>query len=256
MIPKLIHQTWKTNDIPKKHRRFVNKLKTLNPDWSYKLWTDEDNDGFVKREFPEFYQVFKGFSRNIMRADVIRYLIMYRFGGVYLDLDYEVLKPFDFGTKNIILPLALSIKDGDSVNMLGNCFLASVPRHKFWLDVINDLKNNPPMVTDYTQVIDASGPGLLTRIYCGSVYHDICTPEKIVYNPIDNLNTIGYRKKYIDKIKNNGVSLGIHYTWGSWIERLTLTYFKAKFRLEFRKTYSKLRKIFQNSFRHIINSSK
>ncbi len=247
MIPKLIHQTWRTDNIPKKHQRFVYKVKELNPEWTYKLWTDEDNDEFVKSEFQEFYQVFTGFSRNIMRADVIRYLIMYRVGGVYLDLDYEVLKPFDFQSKNIVLPLALSEKEGDSVDMLGNCFLASVPGHKFWLDVINDLKNNPPIVTDYTQVINATGPGLLTRIYYDNIYEDIYTPEKIVYNPIKNLNTIWYREKYIDKIRNNGVSLGIHYTWGSWIERLTLDYFNAKIKLEFKKIFRKIRKIYERS---------
>ena len=235
MIPKIIHQTWKTDEIPAKHLKFVNKVKTLNPEWSYKLWTDQDNDEFVKKEYPDFYKVFTGFSRGIMRADVIRYLIMYKTGGVYLDLDYEVLKPFDFGRNEIILPLALSTKEGNSADMLGNCFLASVPGHKFWRDVIDDLKENPPAVTDYTQVMDATGPGLLTRIFYNNTYDNVCVPDKIVYHPIKNLNSVWYRKKYIDSIRNNGVSLGIHYTWGSWIERFTVAYIKAKIKLEFRR---------------------
>jgi mannosyltransferase OCH1-like enzyme len=242
MIPKLIHQTWKTDDIPKKHRPFVNKVKTLNPEWSYKLWTDRDNDEFVKSEFPEFHRVFTGFSKNIMRADVIRYLIMYKIGGVYLDLDYEVLKPFNFENKNIVLPLWLSVKDGDPADILGNFFLASVPGHRYWLDAINELKNNPPIVTDYTQVLEATGPIFVTRIYNSNRYQDIDVPEKIIYNPIHHPNTIGYGKQYIEKIKNNGVSLGIHYTWGSWIERLTLAYLKAKIRTEISRMCGRFRK--------------
>src|SRR5690349_8393884 len=105
MIPKLIHQTWKSSEVPHKWIPFVEKVKQLNPGWSYQLWTDADNDIFVKTHFPEFYPVFKGFSREIMRADVIRYLIMYKLGGVYLDLDYEVLAPFDFGAHALVLPL-------------------------------------------------------------------------------------------------------------------------------------------------------
>jgi mannosyltransferase OCH1-like enzyme len=242
MIPKLIHQTWKTDDIPKRHQPFVNKIKSLNPEWSYKLWTDRDNDEFVKKEFPELYRGFAGFSRNIMRADVIRYLIMYKIGGVYLDLDYEVLKPFDFENKSIVLPLWLSVKEGDRADILGNFFLASVPGHGFWLDVINDLINNPPIVTDYTRVLEATGPIFMTKIYNSHRYHDIDVPEKNIYNPIHHPNTIGYGKKYIDKIRNNGVSLGIHYTWGSWIERLTLAYFKAKIRTEISRMCGRLRK--------------
>ena len=78
MIPKIIHQTWKTKDVPKKWLSYVNKIQKLNPDWKYVLWTDDDNDAFVKKEFPGFYKIFNGFSRGIMRADVIRYLIMYK----------------------------------------------------------------------------------------------------------------------------------------------------------------------------------
>src|SRR5688572_12561292 len=96
-IPKIIHQTWKEEAIPEKWKAYQKKVKRLHPDWEYRLWTDKDNDAFVEKEFPDFYAVYKGFSRNIMRADVIRYLIMYHTGGMYLDLDYEFLMPFDFG---------------------------------------------------------------------------------------------------------------------------------------------------------------
>jgi mannosyltransferase OCH1-like enzyme len=219
MIPKLIHQTWKSNSIPKKWLLFVKKVQTLNPGWSYKLWTDEDNDEFVKKEFPDFYQIFTGFSRNIMRADAIRYLIMYKYGGVYLDLDYEVLKPFDFEEKTIILPLEQSMADGWPIDKLGNCFFASVPGHKFWLDVINDLKKKPPIVTDVEQVTTATGPVLLTRIYHSNIYSDIYTPERLVYLPEGNL-------KNIKKIKNNGITLGIHHKWSSWRGRRILNYTK------------------------------
>ena len=94
MIPKIIHQTWKTDIPPSKWIPFIEKVKKLNPEWEYILWTDADNDEFVKTNFPDFYNVFNNFSRGIMRADVIRYLIMYKIGGVYLDLDYEVFENF------------------------------------------------------------------------------------------------------------------------------------------------------------------
>ena len=229
MIPKLIHQTWKTSDIPRKWLRFANTVKTLNPDWKYKLWSDADNDEFVKKEYPEFYDIFTGFSRGIMRADVIRYLIMYKIGGVYLDLDYEILKPFDFGNCDIVLPLNRSKDYGDAKDELGNCFFASAPGHKFWSDVINDLKKDPPVVTDYTQIVEATGPRLLTRIYNTNDYPDICLPERLMYHPPSPHNN-----KDVELIKNNGISMGIHHVWGSWKERWTLTYLKQKVRKSFR----------------------
>jgi mannosyltransferase OCH1-like enzyme len=230
MIPKIIHQTWKTDEIPEKWIHFVNRVQELNPDWQYKLWTDDNNDAFVKSEYPEFFDIFKGFSRNIMRADVIRYLIMYKIGGVYLDLDYEVLKPFDFKDHKIVLPLNRSVEYGDKKNALGNCIFASVPGHAFWKDVINDLSKNPPIVTDYSQIVDSTGPGLLTRIYNENYYQDIHLPERLIYHPPSPK-----RKKDADKLRNNNVSLGIHHPWGSWKVRWTSTYIKNKIQKNFKK---------------------
>ncbi len=223
MIPNIIHQTWKTNNIPKKWKYFVKKVKELNPEWEYRLWTDEDNDKFVQQKFPDFYDIYKGFSKNIMRADVIRYIIMYKIGGVYLDLDYEVLKPFDFQDKKVVLPYNRSKQYGDKIDNLGNCFFASIPGHPFWLDVINDLQDNPPVVTDYHQVGHVTGPRLLTRIYFKNNYPDIHTPGRLLYHPPNN-------RKHLKKVRNNGVSLGIHHPWGSWKERWTLSHIKDKFK--------------------------
>ena len=49
MIPKIIHQTWKTDIPPSKWIPFIEKVKKLNPEWEYILWTDADNDEFVKQ---------------------------------------------------------------------------------------------------------------------------------------------------------------------------------------------------------------
>ncbi len=222
-IPRLIHQTWKTNDIPNKWISFTSKVRSLNPEWKYKLWTDKENELFVKTEFPDFYPMYTGFSKNIMRADVIRYLIMYKFGGVYLDLDYEVLEPFDFGDHSLVLPMNRSINYGDPANELGNSIFASVPGHPFWIDVFQDLKNNPPCVNEYLQVLEATGPGLITRIFNEHSYENIYTPERLLYHPPSPKN-----RREIEIIKNNKISKGIHHTCGSWVEHWTWAYVKYK----------------------------
>lgn len=49
-----------------------------------------------------------------MRADAIRYLLLYQLGGLYLDLDYEMLSPFDLRHHAVVLPLEtdLSLHEG------------------------------------------------------------------------------------------------------------------------------------------------
>ena len=57
--------------------------------------SDEENLDFVKTHFPDYLSLYLNLPRDIMRADVIRYMWLYIKGGVYIDLDYEAIKPFD-----------------------------------------------------------------------------------------------------------------------------------------------------------------
>lgn len=215
-IPKIIHQTWKDAHVPQKWKSFQLKVQQLHPDWEYRLWTDEDNEVFVKQHFPEFYTTYKGFSKNIMRADVIRYLIMHQIGGLYLDLDYEMLRPFDLNHQDIVLPKNRSISYGDAADGIGNCFFASIPGHQFWKDIIDDLQQNPPQVNNYDEVIDATGPMLLTKIYYQKAYSNIYVPERIAFHP----SSPKTHRAYVE-LCNNGITYGIHHGWGSWKDRFT-----------------------------------
>ena len=70
--PKIIHQTWKTENIPKELEFCVESWKRLNPDWEYKLWTDNQMDIFVKQNFPKIYKTYTNYTHNIFRADLFR----------------------------------------------------------------------------------------------------------------------------------------------------------------------------------------
>ena len=222
-IPRIIHQTWKTATIPRKWRRIQKHNRSLHPDFEYRLWTDDEIDVFVKDKFPVIYPSFKGYQYNILRADVIRYLLMHEMGGLYLDLDYELLVPFDVTQAAVVLPKERSIAFGDPYDGIGNAFFASEPRHPFWRDVIEDLIHHPPHVKDEYQTAEVTGPGLLTRIYYSKPYPDIYVPERILYHP----PSPGSGKTY-KAILKNGKSLGIHHGWGSWKERFTVKYMKRK----------------------------
>lgn len=221
-IPKIIHQTWRTNVIPERWVPLVEKLKKCNPNWEYKLWTDAEMFQFVKKEYPDFYPVFERFPKPIMRVDAFRYLLMDFYGGVYLDLDYEVLTPFDFEEWQVVLPLARSTGFGDARNVLGNALFASIPRHPFWMDAIEDLQQQPPTMEQ--EVYDATGGRFLSRILEQHKYgNELYTPERLVYHPTTPKN-----KKELAAIKANGISRGVHYTWGSWKDRYTWLHVKRK----------------------------
>lgn len=83
-IPKIIHQTWKNKTLRERQARWSQTWCDQYPEWRYHLWTDEENDIFVQKRFPWFYSIFKQLSPAILRADSVRYLYMYYYGGFYV----------------------------------------------------------------------------------------------------------------------------------------------------------------------------
>lgn len=89
-IPKIIHQTWKNKTLRERQARWSQTWCDQYPYWRYHLWTDEENDRFVKKRFPWFYPTFLQLSPAILRADSVRYLYMYYYGGLYVSDDKRI----------------------------------------------------------------------------------------------------------------------------------------------------------------------
>lgn len=94
-IPKIIHQTWKTNEIPEKWVGAQKSCIDLHPDYEYVLWTDESMREFIATDYPWFLTQYDSYPYNIERADVVRYFILYKYGGIYLDLDVGCNRTLD-----------------------------------------------------------------------------------------------------------------------------------------------------------------
>ena len=91
-IPKIIIQTWKTDQIGGIIGDLIRKLRANNPDFEYKFFTDEDIDHFIKKEYPEYYDIYNAFEYTIQRIDFFRYLAVYHYGGFYFDIDMDIDK--------------------------------------------------------------------------------------------------------------------------------------------------------------------
>ncbi|KAJ1551809.1 hypothetical protein HK096_004664 [Nowakowskiella sp. JEL0078] len=106
-IPHIIHQSWKTKVLPFRFQEWTESWKTKNPGWKHILWTDTANRMLVQNHFPWFLPVYDSLPKPIARADAVRYMYLYKFGGVYADLDVEALKPME----ELILHVRRSLND-------------------------------------------------------------------------------------------------------------------------------------------------
>ena len=65
----------------------------MQPRWRTELWTDESMRELAARDFPWFMRTWDAYPSGVQRADAFRYMVMYSVGGVYADLDFELLRP-------------------------------------------------------------------------------------------------------------------------------------------------------------------
>ena len=80
-VPKLLHQSWSTATLPAKFEQWSLSCREMNPDFEWVLWTDEDNRKLVETYVPDFLPMYDELKSEIYRADVVRNLYMFIFGG-------------------------------------------------------------------------------------------------------------------------------------------------------------------------------
>ncbi|KAJ3332735.1 hypothetical protein HDU76_013282 [Blyttiomyces sp. JEL0837] len=139
LIPKIIHQSWKDRNVPDRFHDWPETWKEKNPEWEYKLWTNEDNRRLVEDKFPWFLETYLSMPKEIMRADVARYLYMYEYGGLYADLDMECIKPISlllsrFPTATVFVGRMNSKAHFD--DNVPNAFMISRKGHPVWLWIL------------------------------------------------------------------------------------------------------------------------
>jgi mannosyltransferase OCH1-like enzyme len=147
-IPRQIFQTWKSREVTNPFmKRWQESWTNLNPSYKYTIWDDDDNRSFVKEHFPDFLETYDSYKQNICRADVIRYLYLYVHGGIYTDLDFMCLKPFEsiinsIESQNVDITFGtLGPMDDETFNNhdIPNAIIISKPKADFWLFVIKAL---------------------------------------------------------------------------------------------------------------------
>lgn len=147
VIPKIIHQTWKTQDVPEKYRTWVRSWKEKNPDFTYKLYDNDESRLLVASSYPEFLELYDSLPTGVQKADLFRYLVIHKFGGVYADLDTECQVPIADVLKGHQIILG---KESNQVRFQAlQWFFAATPRHPAFLEIAEEIKkrmSNPAMV--------------------------------------------------------------------------------------------------------------
>lgn len=87
-IPKIIHQTFKTSELPFITRWHITRFKKKNPEYSYEFYDDARIEAFLLKEFDkDILSLYQRINIGAAKADFFRYAVLLKKGGVYLDID-------------------------------------------------------------------------------------------------------------------------------------------------------------------------
>ena len=201
-IPLDIYQTWHTKDLPPKMKACVERLKKCNPEFNHHLYDDEDCRNFIKNHFDrDVLNAFDSLIPGAYKADLWRYCILYKKGGIYIDIKFQCENGFKLiemavDPENFVLDRPFSSKrmplqhELNLVNMpnyynavynkidttywknrnigLYNAVMASKPNNPILLKCIVNIVEN--VKTNYYgfNALYPTGPGLLGEEYFGS----------------------------------------------------------------------------------------
>jgi mannosyltransferase OCH1-like enzyme len=125
-FPRKVWQTWKVDPLAFEERDLSVARTWIqkNPGHRYEVLTDGNDLYYVETHFgpmglnrPDIVNVYRSLTARIIKADLLRYLVMYVEGGVYTDIDVEALRPIDrfipdrYDAKDVDLVIGVEIDE-------------------------------------------------------------------------------------------------------------------------------------------------
>ena len=166
-IPLHIYQTWNTKNLPPKMHECVEKLKTDNPEFEHHLYDIEECRHFIETNFDKrVLNAFNKLKPVAFKADLWRYCILYKKGGVYLDIKYQCepgFKLIHLANENFY---AKELWNGNYLdNAINNGFLISKPNNEKYKKIIDQICNHVEIKYYDNFISGQTGPYLFGRYF-------------------------------------------------------------------------------------------
>lgn len=210
-IPKLVHLIWVgPNPIPATYTACIESIKKYLPGWECRLWMDKDIPD-LKLSYQKYYDEETNYGG---KADILRYELLYRYGGVFLDIDFELVQ--DLTPLHESYEFYCCLMPSTRIAVISNGVIGSIPGHPILKECLESLAKhrNDPFVLERT------GPVLFQNAFYAIAKdmhdHPIVALPKSFFFPIDASKVAPSRKEILSRVLPH--TFGIHHWAGSWVD--------------------------------------
>lgn len=172
IIPKNIFQCWHSKILPNSVEYCINNIKFNNPDFNHYLYDINDCREFIKKNFDlEVLNTFDDIIPFAIKIDLWRYCILYKYGGIYLDVKYSPINNFKF---KFLLDEIYLCKDLPSAGLgIYNAFIIINKNNSLMKDAINKVVENTKKKFYGKNALCPTGPWMLKDLCNINIYNNI-----------------------------------------------------------------------------------
>lgn len=178
-VPLTIYQSYGTLSIPPNMRACVDKLRNANPEFKHYLYSDTECLEFIEKNFDkEVADAFNVLKPGAYKSDLWRYCILYKLGGVYIDIKFYTsdgisLKDIIEKTPEVfVLDVDDSSKRCASKVSLYNAFMISPPNNDIFKKCIDSIVACCKEKCYKESFLSITGPCLLGEVVTADVADD------------------------------------------------------------------------------------
>ena len=207
-MPKIVHQIWIGEN--KRPDIWMDTVKKFCNDYGYeyKLWDDNTVNtlNLINKQYYDMEpQIHLNKKNYQLKADILRYELLYSFGGIYIDADIVITNGEKLNT--IINDFSNDVGFGweKDNTVISNSVIFSVKNGKFMKDCIDGIKDRNLNTAPFL----ATGPYYVTDIYNANKYTDIKLYPSILFYPV---HWVGIQK--INAHKNTNYPDSVMFQYG------------------------------------------
>ena len=182
-IPADIYQTWHTKDLPPLMRKSIEKLKLFNPRFNYYLFDENECREFIKNNFDyDILNAYDSLIPSAYKTDLWRYCILYKKGGIYLDIKYCPINGFRF--INLLKKEHFVLENGGGG--VYNALLICKPGNEILLKAINQIVLNVKNKFYGDSCLEPTGPNLLGKFFSEHEKNSFDLSHLLIGSDVDN----------------------------------------------------------------------